>query len=437
MKVTTFKNVLNLTLISLSLFMYIYGFKVKYIPVSSDKIALLATLLIAAMYARDKICRIYSNRIIIQIILVLIVYIIYTFSLDCMVVDGFKVTYHALLFLIEYQLFPILLVCLFWKCFGSELNEKFMNCIFICIVIQSSLGYMMLFSADFKSSVYMWQYGTIDVHNNLFLRGNGISSGLFFSAPVLASIFSVVYLHHQKKFSLLIKTSLLLFILLISITNARSSLIPAIVYFALNIVRNFTFLLANKNIKIRLFYIKNLFFPLLLLAGGIVVVWLFGSKWSLEYEQILEIIQWVVGGYANLFGLSEFQGKETIVQILLTQTSIQGNFWSILFGTGENAFMSLYSQSDIGVINLLRFGGLIYFVFSWFVLFWIGLNAVRLTENNIMKDLIRLSLFCYPILSLKAIVVGEQLLGRFIMLICVFAIASAILASWERVRELR
>ena len=135
------------------------------------------------------------------------------------------------------------------------------------------------------------------------------------------------------------------------------------------------------------------------------------------------------GGYSNLFGFDNTSGKESIVQILLGSIHINTDLLPLLFGEGIVAFDSLNKQSDIGLVNLITFGGIFYLLSVHFVTYYSLYLGFISSSSKEIKYIIFIVALSYFAGSMKGIVFTEQILGRFLILIVVFSLVEKIMKN--------
>ena len=123
------------------------------------------------------------------------------------------------------------------------------------------------------------------------------------------------------------------------------------------------------------------------------------------FNSISRISDRTIGGYANIFGIEISGNNERIGEYLLCEsTYVDDSLIALIFAQGENAFNATVSQSDIGIIRNIRFGGFLFLGAVLFVTYYLVIKAWRMASNPIYKILVLLLGLSYFAASLKGIV---------------------------------
>ena len=407
------KNILTIILCCVTLYFYIYTPNIKFIPFSVDKILLVLLLGVTCLYRRRLFLKVLSQKSVFTLLALYVCLFVYTFALDLIILDGISLSYHVLQYSVQYILFSICLYLYMETTFGEDTLENLFKCLLIIAFIHSVIGLWMLLNPSVKLLVYGVMSESGELYKGLMLRGNGFSSGLMFSAPLVNTILISALLVSRNSISTSLKTLLFFVVVIVAVANARISLIPLLLTIPYLCITT----LGPKR------FLSTLRISILILFLGL-VLWSFLPYNLFTEEQVnsgIIIYEWVIGGYANIFGIEIDGNKENIGNILLGQLYLNLDALPLLFGTGENAFKSAI-HSDIGIINLIRFGGLVYFVGVHLVTYYVFYYSYIRAGSELYKKVIMLSGMTYFIVSFKGIVFTEQILGRFMILICVFVI---------------
>ena len=126
----------------------------------------------------------------------------------------------------QYILFSICLYLYMDTRFGENTLETLFKCLLIIAFIHSLIGLWMLLNPSVKSLVYGFMSDSGELYKGLILRGNGFSSGLFFSAPIVNTIFISAFLVSRNSISTLPKVLLFFVVVIVAVTNARIALVP-------------------------------------------------------------------------------------------------------------------------------------------------------------------------------------------------------------------
>ena len=408
--------------IAFTIFVYFYTPNIKYIPISLDKFLLLFMLGWTILKRQETFLKILGNPKIFKMVCLYFLILLYTLALDLIVIDGVKTTYHVGLYLIQYIPFSICLFLFMDYYLKGSIVDKTIKLFIYIVFFQCFIGWIMFINPSFKLFIYDIQSADPEnMYKGLFLRGNGFSSGLAFSIPLIhGAIMSVILFIalSKPKFSTMFY---FFFCLSISLLNARIALIPILI--------SLPFILIKALLSFNLFQLLRFGFIFIL---STYLLFLLSTSSSFFYEniqQLQKIFDWIVGGYSNLFGFDNTSGKESIVQILLGSIHINTDLLPLLFGEGIVAFDSLNKQSDIGLVNLITFGGIFYLLSVHFVTYYSLYLGFISSSSKEIKYIIFIVALSYFAGSMKGIVFTEQILGRFLILIVVFSLVEKIMKN--------
>jgi len=397
-----------------TLFWYIYTPNIRFIPFSIDKILLFLFLGWALTNRSSSFVKALSNRTVVIFILLYILTFIYTLALDSIVFDNFYLTYHIFQYAGQYIPFSLCLYLYMFFNFGEKALEQLFKLLLILIFVQSLFGLLMLFNFELKNIIYGIQVQDGQMYKGLLLRGNGFASGLLFSIPIIHCILVSTLLISPNSMSVSFKFLVLVIVVSVALTNARISLVPLMLTVPFILMNTFKYRALGSAINVFLIISVLIFmfwiiFPLNTIFGG-------------QSYIVMSIFDWIVGGYSNLLGIETTRSNEQIREILTRETYVNFDAIPLFFGEGINAFISSKNQSDIGQINLLRFGGIFYLIFAHLVTYFCIYVAYRRADSTLYKRLLILIGATYFLVSFKGIVFTEQILSRFMILICIFVI---------------
>ena len=397
-----------------TLFWYIYTPNIRFIPFSIDKILLFLFLGWALTNRSSSFVKALSNRTVVIFILLYILTFIYTLALDSIVFDNFYLTYHIFQYAGQYIPFSLCLYLYMFFNFGEKALEQLFKLLLILIFVQSLFGLLMLFNFELKNIIYGIQVQDGQMYKGLLLRGNGFASGLLFSVPIIHCILVSTLLISPNSMSVSFKFLVLVIVVSVALTNARISLVPLMLTVPFILMNTFKYRALGSAINVFLIISVLIFmfwiiFPLNNIFGG-------------QSYIVMSIFDWIVGGYSNLLGIETTRSNEQIREILTRETYVNFDAIPLFFGEGINAFISSKNQSDIGQINLLRFGGIFYLIFAHLVTYFCIYGAYRRADSTLYKRLLILIGATYFLVSFKGIVFTEQILSRFMILICIFVI---------------
>ena len=421
LKTLTSKKFLGVIISSLVLFWYIYTPNIIYFPISIDKPLLIGFFSWALLWHRHELIWLLSQREVFFILTIYLIIFIYTFALDLLIIDGIGISYNVVLYSIQYIPFTILLFIYMNSIFGEECLDKLFKILLYLIFFQTILGLIMFINPLFKTAVYSIQAqdGSIYQGLGLITRGNGYASGLLFSVPIIHGIVAATLMLSRVSISTFTKTVFVFFVIAMAITNARMALVPIIIAMPFLAFRFFSpagFIANSKGLMVAalLIILISILTPANMISDDI-------------YIGVSHIVDRLISGYANVLGIEINGNQDRIGEYLLYEsTYVDNSLLALLFGTGEYAFTSSANQSDIGIINLIRFGGFLYLAAALFVTYYLIIKAWSMTSNPTFKILILLLGITYFAASLKGIVFTEQILSRFFVLICLFVILDRI-----------
>ena len=401
------------------LFWYIYAPNLIYVPVSVDKLLLLGFFLWAVIWQRHELIKTVSNKDVFFLFAVYFVIFVYTFALDLIIVGGIGLSYHVSQYSLQYIPFSILLFLFMSSIYGEECLPTLFKFLLILVFLQSLLGLVMFIDPELKVSIYSIQAQDGIMYKGLITRGNGYASGLLFSVPILHGVMVATLLLSRLPMSILSKIVFVFIVTAVAITNARMALVPIIIAMPFLALR-FSSLSGFISISKVLMAVTIL--------GSLIVMLVPSNLISDDMlNSISKISTWLIGGYANVFGIEVSGNQELIADYLIHENSyVDDALIPLLFGTGEIAIAALKNQSDIGIINLIRFGGFFYLLSvlsATYYLVFKGWVKARYLRYRVLILLLGISYFAA---SLKGIVFTEQLLDRFLVLICMFPILDAI-----------
>jgi len=139
------------------LFFYVYTPNLSFLPFSVDKILLLIALIWVLLKRRTAFIEICNFQPVTRIILLFLFISVYTIVMDAFVMDGFGLSYHVLLYLVQYIPFSIAIYLYVESYAGDRTTEIIIKTMIVMVGLQSLLGYLMFFNPDLKAWVYSIQ----------------------------------------------------------------------------------------------------------------------------------------------------------------------------------------------------------------------------------------------------------------------------------------
>jgi 4-amino-4-deoxy-L-arabinose transferase-like glycosyltransferase len=219
-----------------------------------------------------------------------------------------------------------------------------------------------------------------------------MSDDYFFTMPIVQGLGIVCCLFYvyQEKYLYLLPIP----VLLLSISfNARIGFTPMVIFLALSLI----FIFKKSAIKPR----TILFFVALIS----IIVLFFNPDlfWNSKLSQGVSF------GYSFFDATSKFifsdKYDETANYKVLRDMVFFPDHEKLLFGTGESIFFSNQRNSDIGYINQLFYGGIVYLMLQFsvlFVTFFYVFKSMKFTQENLkMKVFLIVCLLTFLISNIK------------------------------------
>lgn len=290
---------------------------------------------------------------------------------------------------------------------GYTIND-FVEMSILASAIELLLGLLAFFFLTvhhlFANLLYVNGYGDIIyslVNNRIF----GLADGLMFATPILLTIMGIIIFFYNrfKIISILVGS---IFIAL-GVINARVSIVVAIIGFIIIIIFKDS---SNKRKSIAIVsIILGLIFSL------IFVFPIVERRFPLTYE-------WITSGFEELklfskgdrVGYFEYFSDKS-------HYTLPSSVYGFLFGVGKGtiygfANQGVYIQSDIGYINDIWFGGIIY-LFILYGCFAFMLYKLFSSNVNIVKFISLFFMILLPIVNFKGLAFGFQQLTIFVVLL--------------------
>lgn len=246
-------------------------------------------------------------------------------------------------------------------------------------------------------------YSSLTIDNELdsirkrFIRGVGLSENLTFSYSYIVGATAAFFMARSYSIS---NISLLLASIVAVSINARIGFIPIIMAFLYNILKKplQSLLLFALTFTVFQLYIINLSF-------------------NEETEQFLE---WVLSFFRDIFniitdGPSSLEEGSTLHVLYYNHVIMPKN---ILFGEGTNLFTSTESNSDIGFVTQLNYGGI---VFMFLLMTLLVTFTLRLNKNSIIeKKYVYFFFISIILLNLKGSIFSSIPITRLFSLIYLY-----------------
>ncbi|MGG3557255.1 hypothetical protein ABES23_11490 [Peribacillus frigoritolerans] len=321
------------------------------------------------------ILNVMNLKTIIRTYVILFIFLIYLAIVTLYNGNSILNTFSFVYWIID--IFPIsLMLCLHFSRKKYSFYD-FLNILLITGSLQALTALISLISPSVKEFFlyklinYGYSDRFIDLSN---LRMYGFASNLTYSTPILQAVMASisVYLAINKGGKYIFFTPLLLFS---AIINARTSFI----IFAIGI---FAIIIASKKINIKSIIRLSII--------GVALFITINVGLSFLKNNANETYDWVLTGFNEIVNLFEDGPNQTegyFAYINSSERYILPDDFGILFGVGERILSTnnYGVRSDIGYINDIWLGGLLYTVFIYIYFIFI-LNAIGRADGSNNRD---------------------------------------------------
>ncbi len=355
----------------LCLYIYIYNPIFKVLGFGSIKLLLLLSfiyLLFKGFYSR--FFGIFKNEIIFTSILIL-----YPFLSTLMGnISGITVSYMHFIWFLECFIIPTFLVLYFKDIFNWFSWESIVVQVgFLASIITFFLILNPTINIFIRNSVIIESLD--DLSGNMYFRGFSLAENSAFGYGVIQGlILSICLFSIKKSIGYIIP---IIFLLVSIMFNARIGLVPVLISLFLLIV----------NKKINLFYIIT-FSSIIFLAYW----FLFYSSFAKQNETTLK---WSLGIFkdAQNFMTGKSDNKSTNFTYLFgSMFFLPSDFCGLIFGTGSNVFYNGSRNSDIGYVNQIFQGGLLYLLIMLLFLWKMFKRNCINTSNKLLPIMMFLTI---------------------------------------------
>lgn len=341
------------------LFIYIYGPPFHAFPFSSDKLVHFAFLISLFLYPH-RYQQLIRYPIVSLTMLIQSLTIVYTLVLYLFTPTSYNYIVQNLLLLTEVIISGLFFVALYLEWFRSDEEKEFDFFLFAIIVIgtvQSVISTVGVVNPQFNRFVNNELLFYEKSYNfGIQYRGFGMSDDYFFTMPVVqgfAMVFCLFYVFKEKYLYLIPVPFLLLSISF----NARIGFTPVVVFTVLSLV----FLVKRSEFKLR---------AVLLFIGAVVLFTLYFDPnlfWKSKFDQGVSFGYSFFDVTLKYFFSNQMDDSDNYA--VLKEMAFLPERNDLVFGTGENIFYSNHKNSDIGYVNQLFYGGIIYLFLQFSVVF--------------------------------------------------------------------
>lgn len=236
----------------------------------------------------------------------------------------------------------------------------------------------------------------------------GFSSELTFTMPIVQILITYIALIKVKfniKNQLVLKIIISLLLLFSAIINARISIVILLICFFLYYI----FTIFDKKTSLKKKKIVNLIVLSCIL--GIIILFLINSIFNIEQlDWILTSIKEIL----MIFGIKIGSVDEINTFSLLFNSIKFPNIKDIWFGLGINIFNTEFYRSDIGYLNNIWYGGIVYCIAIYTCFLKFIFSKKKIMKNDLLFKLILI--FVFFISNIKGNVFGVNSLFNFTLL---------------------
>ena len=290
---------------------------------------------------------------------------------------------------------------------GLETTD-FINMCLIAGGIQVFLGIIAFLVPSvhllFADLLYARGYGEVVfslVRNRIF----GLADGLMYATPILLSFFGILFIYRDdhRLFNIIVGA----LFTVTGIVNARISIVVTLMGIIILILAR------GKSKKQKLIFIGAIVLALLIVVN--VLLPIVAERYPFTY-------QWITSGLEELRLFSRgnrtgyFNYFSDASHFALPYTVLQ-----MLFGVGERPMTGLVSfgnsiQSDIGFINDIWFGGIVYVLLLYGVTYYMLIKLFR-SKSDILHFVALFFMVLLPVVNIKGIAFTTNQFTLFIYLL--------------------
>jgi hypothetical protein len=388
-------TILKRTIFIVLLFIYIYGPPFAFLPFSADKLVhvlfLISLFFFGKRYAQLFKYPIISLSVLLQSLLTVYTLILYVFN-----PTEYNYILQNFLLLTEVLISSLFFVALYLEWIYPETHkpfEFFLLCIIVITSIQAAISFAGILDPKFNTyvnNVLLFYQKNYNLGINF--RGIGMSDDYFFTMPIVQGfgVVSCLYLSFQGKYQYLV---IIPFLLLSISFNARIGFTPVVIFVVLSLL----FLFRKSDFSTR--SIILVFF----LIGLFSIYFNPSDFWKTKLDKGLNFGYSFFNATINFLFSNNYEN--TANYSILMEMVFFPDKGKLLFGTGENIFFSNQRNSDIGYINQLFYGGIVYLVMQFTVVFVVFYQAVKSlkyqSENKNIRIFLIVTMLTFLIANIK------------------------------------
>lgn len=311
---------------------------------------------------------------------------------------------HVIRFLIEVIIFPYILVKIFIE--KGVYREQIVKYLLYLAIFQAYTSVLMIFVPPFKDFVTTFiisfsESNKLSAETLLTERVFGIGSEYLFGLPIFQAMMACVYISVTKKKKVFFFFNLICLICS-AIFCARTSLFVFACYFLY-------------------YYAKNFRRHLII---SVITMGIIGAGVYMAYNYLMSIEGIVAIEHFNRAFNGEYQGYDSLLDSMLF---FPEDFMTWVFGNGTYAFFAKRA-SDLGYVNDLFFGGLLYLSLEFFSLYFLYKKA---RKADYLQNILPLLFMVLIVLHYKGSVYREHdfMKGIMIMYYAVFLAKSKVMSA--------
>lgn len=275
-----------------------------------------------------------------------------------------------------------------------ELSD-YLKLFIIIAVIQAAISIIALLSPGIHTFLMnrfaAYGYGNVYMRISAF-RMYGFAGGLTFATPVFQSIIAVIVLYQAVVYKKAWNYVLFILLFLSAVINARTSIIVVIIGFAC--------LICFSKVSIK----KK---TLILVAEFLILLVIFGIGMPYIEQISPATYKWISEGIEEILAFVHGNRNQGYFSYIneSTQYPLPDSLLKMIFGTGHDVFGAVSQKkfgisSDIGYVNDLWKGGIVYMSFLYMLIISI-FNYLRKNGDEIICFLSFFMMILYPFIMIK------------------------------------
>lgn len=400
---------LKVILFSFTIFLYIYGPDIYFLPINIVDIIAVISLFYLISYMS-----IFLNFLLYYKAFFVLLFLIIFYLLSIEAFHGYSITTNSFSILNLRIFLEGILPSFAIVVYGFRNNYSFESFYKIFIIIALFQFVITLFMLDINFKVYMFEtFMKYDLDSPLLhpqhfsMRGFGLAKNHLFAFPVAQGLIVVIGFYYSlKKKSILVFLGTI-FIIFTIIVNARSGLLPILIFiFVLFLSSLFSFNLFYKNV--RRFILSSILVILMI-------------PFILTGDKFENTIRNIEIAYESTVKLILYGEKQSTYDDIYNE-----EFWKLPDTSIDWIFGGSIKElhSDVGYIRNLHYGGLIYIILLYSTMGYLLISTFRnigfASDKSVYKFILSFSIFAsFFILEIKGHIFTINEAMRLIVLILI------------------